>query len=68
MKQLFLYWAVKKGHPLWDEELIMESEERLDIKEFKKLMAKRGYNRVRESVYKPGDLKRQYLNKGGVII
>lgn len=52
---LYLYWAVKKGHPLWDEELIIESEKKLNLSEFKKLMAKRGYDRVRESTYKLGE-------------
>ena len=47
---IYLYWAVKKGDPNWAEELIMESEEKLNLSEFKKLMAKRGYDRVRESV------------------
>lgn len=47
---IYLYWAVKKGNPNWAEELIMESEKRLDMNEFKKLMAKRGYDRVRESM------------------
>lgn len=46
---IYLYWAVKKGNPSWAEELIIESEEKLNLSEFKKLMAKRGYDRVRES-------------------
>ena len=52
---LYLYWAVKKGNPNWAEELIIESEKKLNLSEFKKLMAKRGYDRVRESTYKLGE-------------
>lgn len=52
---LHLYWAVKKGNPNWAEELIIESEKKLNLSEFKKLMAKRGYDRVRESTYKLGE-------------
>lgn len=52
---LYLYWATRKGNPSWAEELILESEERLDMDEFKKLMAERGYDRVRESTYKLGE-------------
>ena len=49
---IYLYWAVKKGYPLWYEELIMESEKRLNMKEFEKMMEKKGYHHVRESVFK----------------
>ena len=47
---IYLYWAVKKGNPLWYEELILESEKRLNLSEFKKIMSEKGYDRVRESV------------------
>lgn len=47
---IYLYWAVKKGNPSWAEELIIESEERLNLSEFKKIMNEKGYDRVRESV------------------
>lgn len=47
---IYLYWATKKGNPNWAEELIMESEERLNLSEFKKIMNEKGYDRVRESV------------------
>lgn len=49
---IYLYWAVKKGHPLWDEELVAESDEKLDIEVLKKLLDKKGYHRLRESVFK----------------
>lgn len=52
---LYLYWATRKGNPSWAEELILESEKKLNLSEFKKLMAKRGYDRVRESTYKLGE-------------
>ena len=47
---IYLYWATKKCNPNWAEELIMESEERLNLSEFKKIMNEKGYDRVRESV------------------
>ena len=47
---IYLYWATKKGNPSRAEELIMESEERLNLLEFKKIMNEKGYDRVRESV------------------
>lgn len=47
---IYLYWAVKKGRPLWDEELVAESDEKLDIEVLKKLLDKKGYDRLRESV------------------
>ena len=47
---IYLYWATKKGNPNWAEELIMESEKKLDLSEFKKIMKEKGYDRVRESV------------------
>ncbi len=52
---LYLYWATKKGNPTWAEEFIMESEKKLDLSEFKKIMKKKGYDRVRESIYKLGE-------------
>ena len=52
---IYLYWAVKKGNPLWYEELVLESEKRVDMKEFKKLMKEKGYHHVRESIFKPGE-------------
>lgn len=48
--KLYLYWAIKKGHPLWAEELVLESEEKVNIVELKKLLDKKGYDRVRESI------------------
>jgi len=59
---IYLYWAVRKGYPTWAEELILESEKKIDLSEFKKLMAKRGYDRVRESTYKLGEKTRFHKN------
>lgn len=52
---IYLYWAVKKGHPLWDEELVAESDEKLNIEVLKKLLDEKGYHSLRESVYKLGE-------------
>lgn len=58
---IYLYWGIRKGYPLWAEELVLESEKKLNLSKFRKIMAKHGYDRVRESTYK---LSKKYISEG----
>lgn len=46
----YVYWATKKGDPDWMEDLIIESNEKLNMEELKTILDKKGYDRVRESI------------------
>ena len=58
---LYLYWATRKGNPTWAEELILESEKKLNLSKLRKIMRKHGYDRVRETTYK---LSEKYISEG----
>lgn len=64
---VYTYWATKKGNPNWMEDLIIESDKKLNIEELKILLDKKGYDRVRESIInlreKPDFTKTIYINK-----
>lgn len=47
---VYVYWGIKKGRPLWDEEVLLESERKLDLSEFEKLLIENGCDLGRESV------------------
>ncbi len=50
--KVYVYWGVKKGRPLWEEEVILESEKRLDLDsiELERVMIEKGCDIARESV------------------
>ena len=48
--KVYVYWGVKKGRPIREEEVILESERRLDSIEFEKLLIEKGCDLGRESV------------------
>ena len=47
---IYVYWGIKKGHPLWDEEFLLESERKLDATEFEQLLIENGCDFGRESI------------------
>lgn len=46
----YLYWATQKGEPWWMEELVLVSDEKVNMEELEKLLEEKGYDRVRESI------------------
>lgn len=47
---IYVYWGVKKRRPLWEEEVLLESNKKLDLVEFEQLLIASGCDIGRESV------------------